>query len=212
MAGTVRVVLIDDQIIARFGLRMMLDGYPDLAVEGEADSAAAALALLRTSRFDVALLDITLPDKNGLDLLKLFRKEFPSMAVLVVSSHSEDSYAMRALKHGAAGYLTKSCTPEELATAVRKAAAGGKYVTPSILQKLAGLLGNSDKAAPHETLTDRELHIFRLIAKGESLVNIAAALHLSPSTVTSYRARILEKTQLRSNADLVRYAIDHGLS
>jgi DNA-binding NarL/FixJ family response regulator len=212
MTGTIRVVLIDDQIIARYGLRMMLQPYSDLRVAGEADHAGAALKLLRSEAFDVALLDITLPDKNGLDLLKILREEFPAMAVLVISAHSEDTYALRALKLGAAGYLTKSCTPDEVAAAVRKLAAGGKYVTPSLLQKLAGMLGDSNKVAPHETLTERELQIFCLIAKGESLVNIAAILHLSPSTVTSYRARILEKTRLRSNADLVRYALDHGLA
>lgn len=212
MTGTVRILLIDDQIIARYGLRMMLTPYSDLRVDGEACSAAAALLLLRTQQFDVALVDITLPDKHGLDLLKLLRDQYPEMAVLMVTAHQESTYAVRALKLGAAGYLTKSCTPEELAAAVRKAASGGKYVTPTLLQKLAGMLGNHDTATPHDLLTDREMQIFHLIARGESLVSIATSLHLSPSTVTTYRARILEKMGLKNNAELIRYALDHGLN
>lgn len=211
MTGLVRILLIDDHTVARYGLRLMLAGAGELHIAGEADSAAAALQLLRAEPFDVALLDINLPDKNGLELLKQVREQHPGVAVLVVSMYGEDIYALRALKLGAAGYLTKTCSADSLVEAVRKAAAGGKYVTPSLLQKLAGMLGGGPGGVLHDALTDRELEIFRMIASGESLVGIAAALHLSPSTVTTYRARILDKMDMRSNAELTRYGLDHGL-
>ena len=210
MLGTVSVLLIDDHTVARSGLILMLSADPKLRVEGEADSAAAALRVLQERAFDVALLDVTLPDKSGLDLLRQLRERYPAMAVVMVSAYPEDVYAMRALKAGAAGYLTKDCTPDVLVAAVHKAASGGRYVTPSLLQKLAGMVGD-DHGAPHDTLTDRELTVFRMIAAGASLVSIAASLHVSPSTVTTYRARILDKMGLKSNAELTRYGLDHGL-
>ncbi len=210
-AGPIRILLIDDHRMARNGVRLMLGCEPDLAVTGEADTAASALVLIRSASFDVALLDLGLPDKNGLDLLRQLHDTAPAMAILVVSMYAEEIYAVRALKLGAAGYLTKNSSTDTLIAAVRKAAAGGKYVTPSLLQKLAGMLGNGAPALPHESLSDRELEIFRMIASGESLVAIAAALHLSPSTVTTHRARILEKMGMKTNAELTRYGLDHGM-
>lgn len=211
MAHAIRILLIDDHTVARSGMRMMLSGAEGLSVGAEAGSAVEAQQLLRTASYDVALLDINLPDKNGLDMLKWLREHVPKMAVLVVSMYAEDIYAVRALKLGAAGYLTKHCAEDEMVAAVRKAAAGGKYVTPSLLQKLAGMLGSEAGGVTHESLTDRELEIFRMIASGDSLVSIAAALHLSPSTVTTYRARILEKMGMKCNAELTRYGLDHGM-
>lgn len=211
MSKTISVLLIDDHTVARSGLRLMLSGAADITVDGEADSAAAALRLLSGCTFTVALLDVILPDRHGLDLLRLLREQHPGMAVLIVSANPEEVYAVRALKGGAAGYLTKDCLPDDLVTAVRKAAGGGKYVTPSLLQRLADMLGDDKAAASHETLTDRELVIFRMIASGSSLVSIAAELHLSPSTVTTYRARILEKMGMKNNAELTRYGLDHGM-
>ena len=211
MSQAIRVGIIDDHTVAREGLRRMLAADPDLQVTGEADCAADGLQLLRCARFDVLLLDIGLPDKCGLEVLKQVRDICPGTAVLVVSAYAEDLYAVRALKLGAAGYLTKQCNSATLRDAVRKVAAGGKYVTPSLLQKLAGMLGSGPAKVSHESLTDRELEIFRRIACGDSLVGIAACLHLSPSTVTTYRTRILEKMGMKSNADLTRYALDHGM-
>lgn len=211
MSKPIRILVIDDHTIARNGLRMMLGGDEELRVQGEAENAAEALKLLRKQGFDVALLDISLPDKHGLELLKTMREQYPGVAVLIVSMYAEDVYAVRALKLGAAGYLTKDCSTATLVAAVRKAASGGKYVTPTLLQKLAGMLGGGASDVPHEALTDRELEIFRMIAAGESLVNIAANLHLSPSTVTTYRARVLDKMDMKSNAELTRYGLDHGL-
>lgn len=211
MGHAIRILIIDDHTVARHGLRLMLAADPDLQVTGEADHAASALACLQRQRYDVALLDLNLPDKSGLDLLRHLRARYPAMAVLVVSANSEALYAVRALKGGAAGYLTKDCSPDDLVKAVRKAASGGKYVTPTLLQQLAGMLGNDNSSAPHESLSERELTIFRMIAGGASLVSIAAALHVSASTVTTYRARILDKLGLKSNAELTRYGLDHGL-
>lgn len=210
MPEPIRILLVDDHTVARNGIRLMLGSETDLVVEAEAESAAEALAILRTRRLDVAVLDIGLPDKNGLELLKVLREQYPAMAVLIASMYAEDIYAVRALKLGAAGYLTKNSSAATLIAAVRKAAAGGKYVSPSLLQKLAGMLGGGNEL-PHTLLTDREMEVFRMIASGESLVAIAASLHLSPSTVTTYRARILDKMHMKSNAELTRYGLDHGL-
>ncbi|MDC8756449.1 response regulator transcription factor [Janthinobacterium fluminis] len=210
MHKAIRLLIVDDHTVARHGVRLMLSGADDIEVGGEAESGAEALQLLQRQRFDVALLDVGLPDRNGLDLLKVVREQQPALAVLMVSMYAEDIYAVRALKHGAAGYLTKNCSPATLVAAVRKAAAGGKYVSPALLQKLAGMLGQP-AAGTHDRLSDRELDIFKMIAAGDSLVLIAAALHLSPSTVTTYRARILDKMAMKSNAELTRYAVEHGL-
>ena len=206
----IRVLLVDDHAIARNGVKLMLGESAQIRVEGEAGSAQDALALLRGQAFDVALVDITMPGKNGLDLLKTLRAEYPRMQVLILSTYSEEVYAVRALKLGAAGYLTKDVAADVLLTAVRKAAGGGKYVSPLMMEKLATLVGGA-AASGHDALSNRELEVMKAIAAGESLVRIAEMFHLSPNTVTTYRTRILEKMSMTSNADLTRYAIEHGL-
>ncbi|MES2261262.1 MAG: response regulator transcription factor [Pseudomonadota bacterium] len=206
----IRVLLVDDHAIARNGVRLMLGTASDIAVTGEAGNAHEALQLLASNSYDVALLDITMPGKNGLDLLKQLRGEQPRLAVLMLSTYSEEIYAVRALKLGAAGYLTKDAPTATLVTAVRKAAAGGKHVSEAVVEKLATLIGGGS-SANHEALSNRELEVFKLIAAGESLVRIGEALHLSPNTVTTYRSRILEKMGLASNAELTRYALEHGI-
>jgi DNA-binding NarL/FixJ family response regulator len=206
----IRVLLVDDHAIVRNGVRLMLGEADDISVEGEADSARHALQLIRAQEFDVALLDIAMPDKNGLDLLKQLRVEQPKLSVLILSTYSEEIYAMRAFKLGAAGYLTKDSPTSSLINAVRKAAAGGKHVSPAMMEKLVSAIGGG-AVGSHDTLSNRELEVLKLIASGESLVKIADALHLSPHTVTTYRARILEKMGLSSNAELTRYAIENGL-
>jgi DNA-binding NarL/FixJ family response regulator len=177
---------------------------------GEADNAQRALQLAREQAFDVALVDIALPDKNGLDLLKLLRAEKPKMAVLILSTYSEEIYAMRALKQGAAGYLTKDTPADALIAAVRRVAAGGKHVSPVLMEKLASIVGGGSTGT-HEALSNRELEVLKRIAAGESLVKIAEVLHLSPHTVTTYRTRIMEKMGLTTNAELTRYAVENGL-
>lgn len=211
MDKKIAVLLVDDHTIARSGVRLMLGTCDDIDVQGEAANAQEALELLRTHAFDVALLDITMPGKNGLDLLKILRGDWPRMAVLMLSTYSEEIYAIRALKLGAAGYLTKDVPTAVLTGAVRKAAAGGKYISPALVEKLATLIGGGPGTATHEELSNREFEVFKLIAAGESLVRIGEILHLSPNTVTTYRTRILEKMGMASNADMTRYAIEHGI-
>lgn len=209
-ANAIRVLLVDDHAIARNGVRLMLGTVDDICVMGEAGNAQEAMQLVAGQSFDVALVDITMPGKNGLDLLKMLRSEQPRLAVLMLSTYSEEIYAVRALKLGAAGYLTKDAGTAVLVAAVRKAAAGGKHVSPALLEKLASLIGGGGMSN-HEALSNRELEVFKLIAAGESLVRIGEVLHLSPNTVTTYRSRILEKMGLGSNAELTRYALENGI-
>jgi DNA-binding NarL/FixJ family response regulator len=207
----IRVLLVDDHAIARNGVRLMLGTAADIDVAGEAADAQQALALLRQEAFDVALLDITMPGMNGLDLLRHLHGDYPGMAVLMLSTYAEEIYAVRALKQGAAGYLTKDAPTAVLVDAVRRAAGGRKYVSPSLVEKLASLVSGDVAAAGHEALSNRELEVFKLIALGEPLVQIGEKLHLSPNTVTTYRARILDKMGMSSNAELTRYALEHGI-
>lgn len=207
----INVLLVDDHAMVRNGVRMMLSSADDIAVVAEADNAQDALRLALHHEIDVALVDISMPGKNGLELLKLLRQRKPKLAVLMLSMYSEEIYAVRALKLGAAGYLTKNSPETTLVDAVRKAAAGGKYVSASLVEQFADMLGGGGNLALHAALSDRELEVLKLIAAGESLVNIGASLHLSPSTVTTYRARILEKMGMKTNAELTRYASHTGL-
>jgi DNA-binding NarL/FixJ family response regulator len=198
---TIRVILVDDHAVVRSGVRLMLGTTSDIVVTGEADSCQAAMKLVSAQAFDVALVDIALPGRNGLELLKQLRQEQPTLAVLMFSMYSEEVYAVRALRQGAVGYLTKDSSAAVIIEAVRTAAAGRKYVSPALVERLAELLGEGVRF-PHEALSDRELEVMKLLASGDSLVQIAATLHLSASTVTTYRARILEKTGLKGNTAL----------
>jgi DNA-binding NarL/FixJ family response regulator len=209
--GNIKVLLVDDHVVVRNGVRLMLSSEADIVVTAEASAAQEALGLIRAQDFDVALIDIAMPGKNGLELLKQIRAEKPGVAVLILSTYSEEVYAVRALKAGAAGYLTKESPASVLVAAVRKAAAGGKYVSATLTEKLADFIGGDGPAASHETLSDRELEVLKLIAAGESLVKIAEKLHLSPNTVTTYRTRVLEKMGMSNNAELTRYAMESGL-
>ena len=206
----IRVLIVDDHIIARNGVRLMLSTADDIEVVGEAETADAAMRLVQTERLDVALLDIALPDKSGLELLKAIRAARPGLAVLMLSMYAEQVYAVRALKLGAARYQTKNTPAGTIADAVRKAAAGGHHVSSTLTEKLASMISRGSEEA-HETLSDRELEVLKLLAAGESLVRIADMLHLSPSTVTTYRSRILIKTGTKSNVELTRYALETGI-
>ncbi|MEB0011137.1 response regulator transcription factor [Glaciimonas sp. Gout2] len=206
----IQVLLVDDHAVVRNGVRLMLSVAQDILVMGEAETAEQAARLVRKQEFDVALVDIALAGQSGLDLLKRLRVEKPTLAVLILSMYSEEVYAVRALKLGAAGYLTKSNSATTMIEAVRKAATGGKYLSPALVERLANMIGN-DRVIPHEALSDRELEVLKLLALGESLVNIAKKLHLSPKTVTTHRTHILEKMGMSSNTALVRYALENGL-
>lgn len=207
---TIKVLLVDDHAIARNGVRLMLGTADDIEVGGEADNAQDGLKLAQAEPFDVAIVDITMPGMNGLDLLRHLRTARPKMAVLMLSTYAEDIYAVRALKLGASGYLTKDAPTNVLVAAVRKVAGGGKHVSPAMLDKLASLIGGGG-VSNHESLSNRELEVLKLIAAGESLVQVGKILHLSPNTVTTYRARILEKMGMGSNAELTRYALENGI-
>jgi DNA-binding NarL/FixJ family response regulator len=207
----IRVLLVDDHKVVRNGLRMMLSVYSDIAVVAEAADANEAMQCLREREVDVVLCDIGLPGRSGLDLLKMIKAQWPKLAVLILTMYQEDMYAVRAVKQGAAGYLTKDATEEVLAAAIRKAASGGRYMTPTVAEKLAGAIGGAADRPAHETLSEREFQVLRLIAQGESLNDIAEALTISAKTVTGYRRRVLDKLGLTSNAQLTRYALEHGL-
>ncbi len=206
-----RILLCDDHPILREGLKKILLAQADIRVVEEAGSGRELLEKNAASRFDVIILDITLPDMNGLEVLKNLQASGHSSAVLVLSMHPEEQYATRALKAGASGYLQKESAPGELVTAVRKIARGGKYVTPSLAERLAvELVGPGDRQ-PHEILSDREYQVLTLLASGKGIKEIALELSLSAPTIATYRSRVMTKLSLGSTVDLVRYALEHKL-
>jgi len=208
----IRILIADDHPLVRTGLRQILSRHEDLKVLGEAEDYSGILARLREAEYDVMLLDVSLPGKNGIEILKSLREIHPGLKVLIISTHPEDQYGMRALRAGAAGYLTKSISLENLVEAVREIAQGRRYISKELAALLADSVGRKDTDAPvHETLSDRELQTLRLIAAGRKPADIATELALSPKTVSVYRARILDKLGLKSNAELARYAQRHGL-
>jgi DNA-binding NarL/FixJ family response regulator len=207
----VRILLADDHQMVREGIRRILSEHADLVVAGEAASASEALALARKAQFDVLILDVNMPDASGLDVIAELRRGEARARVLVVSVHPEEQLGMRALKVGAAGYLNKDCSNATLVEAVRKVAAGGIFVGPRLAEHMAlNLTGALDSAA-HELLSYREFQILCLIGAGVPAQRIAARLHLSVNTGGTYRLRILRKLRLRSNAELVRYAVENKL-
>jgi DNA-binding NarL/FixJ family response regulator len=207
----IRVLIADDHAIVRQGLKQILSETEDLVVAGEADDGAEALQLARQQEWDVFLLDVTMPNRNGIDTLKQLKKEFPRLPVLILSMHPEEQYAVRAIKSGASGYLTKQSAPELLVTAIRQVARGKKYVSPAVAEQLANAIGKDSEQAPHELLSDREYEVLKLIAAGRTLTQIAEALNLAVATISTFRARIIEKTGLKSNAEIIRYGIEHNL-
>jgi two-component system invasion response regulator UvrY len=206
-----RVFIVDDHAILRRGLRDVLSDEFHGAAFGEASDASQALEQLRKKEWDVVLLDMTLPGKSGLDLLKELKAAWPTLPVLVLSAHPEDQFAVRVLKAGAAGYMTKESAPEELAKAIRKILAGGRYVSPTLAEKLASRVDKDVTSTPHQTLSDREYEIMCLIASGKTVTEIAGELSLSAKTISTYRARVLQKLGVRNSAEIVQYAIRNGL-
>ena len=206
-----RILTVDDHAIFRQGLKQILADSFSLEEVGEAACAADAMRLLRSGRWDLAILDISLPDRSGLELLKQIRNESPATPVLMLSMYAEDQYAVRAMRAGAAGYLTKESAPAELAAAVRKLTSGGRYITAGVAEKLAMALDDHTAGAPHESLSDREYQVLTLIASGRTASEIAEELVLSVKTISTYRTRILEKMGMKHNAELTHYAIKNGL-
>ena len=212
MKKPIRVLIADDHAIVRQGLRQILSDTPDLTVAGEAENGVQAVQMVRAGDWDVVLMDVSMPDRNGIDALKIIKKEFPRLPVLILSMYPEEQYAIRALKAGAAGYLTKQSAPELLVTAIRQVASGKKYVSPSLAEELANAIGEDSERPPHEKLSDREYQTLCMIASGKTPTEIAEALNLSVKTVSVYRARLLEKMNLRNNAELTHYGLKHGLA
>lgn len=185
MGNPIRVLIADDHSIVRQGLRQILSDTPDLVVAGEASNGVEVMQLVRDGAWDVVLMDVSMPDRNGIDALKLIKKEFPRLPVLVLSMHPEEHYAVRALKAGAAGYLTKQSAPELLVSAIRQVAAGKKYVSPAVAEELANaILDDDDERPPHEKLSDREYQTLVMISSGKTLTQIADELNLSVKTVS----------------------------
>ena len=206
----VKVVVVDDHAVVREGLKRIIAETPSMTVSGEASGGKEALEVVRKTPCDVLVLDITMPDKNGLDVLKQIHSEIPRLPVLILSMHSEDQYAIRMLRAGAAGYLSKETAPVKLVEAIRKVVRGGKYVSPSLAERLVFDLDKESKL-PHETLSDREYQVLCMIASGKTVGAIADELKLSVKTISTYRARILEKLDMANNAELTRYGIKAGL-
>lgn len=206
-----KVLIADDHAVVRRGLRQILEAEPDLEVSGEATSGVEVMEALRMQRYDVAVLDITMPGRGGLEVLQEIRQNFPELRVLILSMHPEERYALRVLKAGAAGYLTKESAADELISALRKVAAGGRYISPTLAERLADEIGTETDKSPHERLSDREHQILCMIASGMTVTGIASELHLGTNTVSTYRARLLGKLKLANNAELTHYAIRNRL-
>jgi two-component system, NarL family, invasion response regulator UvrY len=206
----IRVLVVDDHPAMRAGVRQILGELPDVAVE-EAASGDEALERVRTETWSLVLLDLSLPGRSGFEVLEELKSRRPELPVLIHSVYAEETYVVRALKHGAAGYLTKDCPPDELIKAVRKVAAGGRYIMAELSELLIDVLQAPDDRPLHEHLSMREYEVMRLLAHGTSLRDIAHQLFISESTVSTYRARVLKKLRLENNAQITRYALDHDL-
>lgn len=206
-----KILIADDHSIVRQGLKQIVTETQDMIVAGEVGNGQELLNKLNEGDYDVVVLDITMPHKNGMDVLKEIRTKWPQLPVLMLSIHPEEHYALRALKAGASGYLTKESAPEELVVAIRKVSRGGKYISPSLAEKLAFELEIGREQAPHETLSDREYQVLRMIASGKTVMEVARELTLSEKTISTYRSRILEKMNMKNNAELTYYAIKNQL-
>jgi two-component system invasion response regulator UvrY len=206
-----RILIADDHAVVRQGLKQILAGAFKRASFGEAANSQQALERVWKEAWDIVILDLTMPGRSGLEVLKEIKQAHPKLPVLMLSMHPEDQFAVRLLKAGASGYMTKESAPEELVGAVKKAIAGGRYVSAALAEKMASLLVHDTQVAPHENLSDREFLILRLIASGKSVSIIARELSLSVKTVSTYRSRLLEKMGMSNNAQLVHYAFHNNL-
>ena len=207
----IRILIVDDHAIVREGLNHLLQSEQDMRVSGMAVDAASAIRFLSETLVDVIILDISMPGKSGLDLIKDLKQMQPLARILMLSMYPEDRFAMRAIIAGASGYLTKEMASEEIVTAIRTINGGRNYITHSLADKIADELQNPGAKVPHDLLSDREFEVFCMLASGKPVVDIATALSLSDSTVSTYRTRILQKMNLKSNSDLMHYGIVNGL-
>lgn len=210
-SASIRLLIVDDHAVVREGIKSIVASTQDISIAGEAESGFDAIRLARQLDYTIMLLDIALPDKNGIEVLKQIKAEKPEAAVIMFSIHREDQYAVRSLKAGAAGYLNKQCSSQQIVDAIRQVAGGLKYISPQLAQELANNLNQEHEGALHKSLSDREFQTMTLIASGKSVSDIAKDLSLSVKTISEYRARILVKMKLRHNAELTHYAIKNQL-
>jgi DNA-binding NarL/FixJ family response regulator len=208
----IRLLVADDHAIVRKGIEQIIAETTDIAVADEARNGQELLEKVRKHDYDLVLLDISMPGRDGLEILKELKSQRPKLNVLMLSMYPEEQYAVRALRSGASGYLTKESAPDELIAAIRKVSSGHKYVSASLAEKLAALLKNRSGGPLHEQLSDREYRIMCMIASGKTQTEIAEELSLSIKTISTYRSRVLRKMQMTSNADIIRYAIENNLS
>jgi DNA-binding NarL/FixJ family response regulator len=210
--SSIKVLVADDHEIVRQGLKTIISEHSDLSIAGEAENGNQVLKIVKKTKVDVVLLDFDMPEKNGLDTLVELKALYPKLPVMILSIFPEDHYGTRFLKAGASGYLQKSSATDQLIDAIRKVFNGGKYISSALTDKLVTGLNKDKEQFLHESLTDREFQVFRLLATGKKLKEMADELCLSINTISTYRSRILQKMDLKSNADVIRYAIENGLS
>lgn len=206
-----KILIVDDHAVVRQGIKQILSEMDEKCEIGEASNGADGLRLLRNDKWDLVLLDIGLPGKNGIDVLKQIKAEWKKLPVLILSMYSEDQYALRAIRAGASGYMTKEMAPDELLNAISKVRKGGRFISPEVAEKLVFDLDDADDETPHTSLSDREFEVLRLIASGKTVSEIGEELALSVKTISTYRTRILEKMKMKHNAELTHYAIKHEL-
>jgi DNA-binding NarL/FixJ family response regulator len=208
----IRIVIADDHAIVREGLKRIVSSIADMQVVGEAADGIQALQRVREIDFDVLMLDLSMPGRSGMELIKLVRAEKPALRILILSMHQEMQYAVRAIKSGASGYLTKESAPALLEQALRKIAQGGAFISAEVAEQLALGAMPGSVVVPHESLSNREFEVFRLLVDGVSLTSIAGQLHLSVKTVSTHKANLMQKMGLRNMSELIRYAVAHGLT
>ena len=207
----IRIAIVDDHAMVRAGLRQFFADQSDFSVVAEAATGHEALDIVRRTELDVVVMDISMPDQNGVEALAAIKARTPNLPVLILSGYAETHYATTLLRQGASGYLNKDCDPEEIVRAIRTVVRGRKYISPAVAEQLANGLGAPEQKAPHEQLSERELQVFLRLAKGEVVGAMAENLCLSVKTVSTYRTRVMEKMGLESNSDLTYYALKHGL-
>jgi DNA-binding NarL/FixJ family response regulator len=207
----ISILVVDDHALIRKGLKMLLEESPDFEVKGEAETGAQAIKVVREQHFDLVLLDISLPDKHGMDILKLLKAEQPDIKVIMLSMYPEDQYGVRALKAGAVGYINKQSAPEKLVGAIKQVISGKKYISETLAEQLLSNLIGESQDLLHQSLSNREYQTLCLMSSGNSLTEISEIMMLSPKTVSVYRARMLEKMSFKNNAEAVHYAIAHHL-
>ena len=209
--AAIKILIVDSHAVVREGLKQIIGGTHDMAVVGEAETGFEAIKLSRQLDYNVMLLEIALADRNGIEVLKQIKKEFPHISVIIFSGHREDQYAVRALKSGASGYLNKQCSSAQIIMAIKQVASGLKYISSTLAQEMANNLNQEFEGQLHKTLSDREFQTLTMIASGKSVSDIARELSLSVKTISEYRARLLLKMKLRHNAELTHYAIKNEL-